>query len=197
MAAQPPPDSADDPPPFPRVPAHAWAWLQRSRPVLAEVARRLTGGPPVAGFIDELRGRFEDEEFTRHVVLDAIADVAFAGRIPPTRPAGVSWDRGLTWWAAVLAGTTPAAFDAPATVPTAQRRLFDAEAGLDDAPSGAPAAQARPGARVRWLGAGDAAAAERQALAAALRELLHNAEGDAVPAPAVRRLLAAIEDDAL
>src|SRR3712207_7917472 len=50
---------------FPRVPAYAWSWLQRSRPVLAEAARRLTGGPPPPGFVDSLRERMgRSEEHT-------------------------------------------------------------------------------------------------------------------------------------
>ncbi len=193
MAAAPQPD----PPALPRVPAHAWAWLQRSRPVLAEAARRLTGGSPGPGFVDELRSRFEAEDFTRHVLLDVIADIAFAGRVPPSRPAGASWDRGLIWWAAVLAGTTPAAFDAGPAAPVAQRPLFGAEAVPDDPPTGPPTAGAHPGPGVRWLRGGDSASAERQALAAALRELLRSGDGETVPATAVRRLLAAIEDDPL
>jgi len=110
------------PPRPPKVPAYAWSWLQRSRPVLGEVARRLTGAGPGPGFADELRRRWDDDPFVRGVLLDVVADVAFSGRVPRHRPPGASWDRGLTWWAAVLAGTTPQAFAAPQA--TTQRPLF-------------------------------------------------------------------------
>ncbi|HEY8339943.1 MAG TPA: hypothetical protein VIK95_08755, partial [Egibacteraceae bacterium] len=85
------------PRPFPRVPAHAWAWLQRSRPVLAEIAERLTGGPPGPGFVDALRRQVDADPFVRDVVVGVIAEVAFGGRVPERRPPGASWDRGLTW----------------------------------------------------------------------------------------------------
>lgn len=170
----------------PRVPAYAWAWVQRSRPVLDEMARQLTGKPPAPTFLDELRAQFAADPFVRDVVIGVIADVAFHGRLPTRRPPGTAWDRGLTWWAAVIAGTSPAEFEARSgPPPVTQRPLF--EAGPDDGPRGSPrtapvAALPRP-----------RATPGRTALVAALRQLLAAAEGDQVPASAVRQLLAELE----
>ena len=165
---------------FPHVPAYAWSWLQRSRPVLAEAARQLTGGPPPAGFVDTLRERFATDPFTRDVVVSVIADVAFSGRIPRFRPAGASWDRGLTWWAAAIAGISPEAFDKGPT-DAVQSRLF----GVEEQPS-RPAPRRSPSRRT--------AATERAAIAGALRDLLRTTEGDTVPTAAIRQLLASLED---
>lgn len=170
----------------PRVPAYAWAWLQRSRPVLDEVARQLTGKPAGPAFLEELREQFGADPFVRDVTIGVIADVAFHGRLPTRRPPGTAWDRGLTWWAAVIAGTSPAEFEArSAPSPVTQRPLFDAGPGGDahGVPRTAPVA-ALPRARPT---------SSRIALAAALRELLTAAEGDQVPASAVRQLLAELE----
>jgi len=169
----------------PRVPTYAWAWVQRSRPVLDEMARQLTGKPPDSAFLDELRAQFAADPFVRDVVIAVIAEVAFHGRLPTRRPPGTAWDRGLTWWAAVIAGTTPAEFEARSGPPPAtQRRLFDAGPGGEPrAPRTAPVA-ALPRPRP---------AAGRAALAAALRELLTAAEGDQIPASALRQLLAELE----
>jgi hypothetical protein len=172
----------DPPRNFPRVPAYAWSWLQRSRPVLAEVARRLTGGAPPAGFVDTLREQFADDAFTRDVVVGVIADVAFNGRIPRHRPPGVSWDRGLTWWAATIAGVTPEAFEA-APPNIVQSRLFGVE---DRSPRRPPSP--------RPTGTRRSAASERAALAGALRDLLRGTQGDMVPAAAIRQLLAQLEE---
>lgn len=157
---------------FPRVPAYAWSWLQRSRPVVAEVSRRLTGGPPTPGFVVDLQERFAQDPFTRDVVVAVIAEVAFKGRIPRRRPAGASWDRGLTWWAAAIAGTSPAQFEARAGA-AEQSRLFPVEAG---APRPAP-------------GRGRGPTAERAALIAALRELVRTSDGRSVPVAAIQRLI--------
>jgi hypothetical protein len=157
--------------PFPRIPGYAWTWLQRTRPVVNELAARLTGGPPPAGFVDDLRGHVEADPFVRDVLVDTVADVAFGGRVPRRRPPGAAWDRGLTWWAAALAGVSPAEFDARSAPEAArQPRLFE--------PS--PAAQPEP---------------TRAALAATLRQLLDAAEGDVVPASAVRQLLAQLDPE--
>lgn len=160
------------------MPNYAWSWLQRSRPVLAEAARRLEGRPPPPGFVDRLRDDFATDAFTRDVLIDVIADVAFNGRVPRHRPPGASWDRGLTWWAATIAGTTPAEFDArPA--PAAQSRLF-----ADDE---APGAAGRPSQRA------DAGARERAAVVAALRDLVRTADGGRVPVAAVEALIQQLE----
>ena len=169
------------PRPFPRVPAYAWAWFQRSRPVVHEAAQRLAGTAPGAGFVEGLREAFEADAFTRGVVIDVVADVAFSGRVPNRRPAGASWDRGLTWWAAALAGTTVEEFEARSAGPSAaQRPLF--EVGEDEH---AGRARSRPRRRQP--------SAERIALARTLRELLASSDGDQVPASAIRQLIAQLE----
>ena len=160
---------------FPRVPAYAWSWLQRSRPVLAEAARRLDGGPPAAGFVETLQERFAEDAFTRDVLISVIADVAFNGRIPRSRPPGVSWDRGLIWWAATLAGTTPDAFEASAP-PVVQSRLFG---GDEPPPRRRPPAPA-PARR---------GSSERTMVIAALRDLLGAERDGFIPVSAVRALL--------
>jgi hypothetical protein len=174
------PASAAQPGDFPRVPAHAWSWLQRSRPVLAEASRRLTGGPPEPGFVESLRERFADDAFTRDVLVAVIADVAFKGRIPRRRPPGASWDRGLTWWAAAIAGMTPREFDAAGAAAVEQSRLFRVEEEEQAPPGPRPA---RRGGR----------SPERAMLISGLRDLLHRADGEAVPAAAVRQLLEQLE----
>lgn len=174
--AGPAPHSTGD---FPRVPAYAWSWLQRSRPVLNEAARRLTGGPPPPGFVDTLRERFAADPFTRDVVVAVVADVAFNSRIPRSRPAGVSWDRGLTWWAAAIAGVSPQDFEA-AQPPVVQSRLFGAEESQPP-----PVA---PSAPPRWT-----ATTDRAMVVAALRNLLQSSSGDTIPADAVRALIEQLE----
>lgn len=178
------------PPPrrFPSVPGYAWGWLQRSRPVLAEAAQRLTGGPPGPGFLEDLRQRFETDPFTCDVLVDVIADVAFAGRVPPARPRGVTWDRGLVWWAAALSGTTPAEYDARSAVDaTPQRPLFD---------TGPETPQPRAAVVPATDDAGrpsPLAVRERRAVADALRQLLRASEGGQVPASAIRQLVAQLD----
>lgn len=181
---------------FPRVPSYAWTWLQRSRPVVVEAARRLSGAAPSPGFVEDLREAFEQDPFTRDVVVGVVADVAFSGRVPSRRPPGASWDRGLTWWAAALAGVTPAEFESRSAVPVAsQRPLFDAGSGAGRAggAGGAEGAAAgiREAARAR-VAADGPRSSERTALAAALRELVASS-GDQVPASALRQLIAQLE----
>lgn len=178
---------------FPRVPGYAWTWLQRSRPVVGEVARRLTGRAPSPGFVEDLRAAFGEDPFTRDVVVGVVADVAFGGRVPQRRPPGASWDRGLTWWAAALAGTTPAEFEARSGVPVAsQHRLFDAGT---PAAAGTATAAIRRGARERVAIDGPRSS-ERAALAAALRELLAASDSGQVPASAIRQLIDQLEQGA-
>ncbi|CAN5418482.1 hypothetical protein BH23ACT7_BH23ACT7_06270 [soil metagenome] len=176
----------DAPPPanaFPRVPGYAWTWLQRSRPVLHEAALRLTGQPPDAGFVDRLRATVPAEPFVRDVLLAVVCEVAFHGRIPVRRPGGTSWDRGLTWWAAAIAGTTPAEFDARSgPVAGTQRPLFDPPPELQPPATLSPPPGPRP------------LSPHRAALARALRDLVATAEDDMIPAEAVRQLIAEIED---
>ena len=170
---------------LPRVPAYAWSWLQRSRPVVDELARRLTGQAPTPQFLDGVREGFATDPFVQDVVVDVVAEVAFNGRQPQRRPPGTAWDRGLTWWAATIAGTTPQDFEARSAAPAgAQRALFDTPHSHERVhPRTGPVA-AVPRSPV---------ANGRAALAAALRELLASAEGDQVPASAVRQLLGELE----
>jgi hypothetical protein len=167
---------------FPDVPGYAWAWLQRSRPVVHELAQRLTGGPPASDFLEQLRSRFDDDPFTSQVVADTVAEVAFGGRVPTARPAAASWDRGLSWWASALAGVPLRAYEAPAAQP-AQRPLFD------PGPADAGRGERRRSDRTR-----SPRQRERRALASALRQLLDASDGEQVPAAAVRQLLAQLEE---
>jgi hypothetical protein len=164
------------------VPAYAWSWLQRSRPVLSEAADRLTGGPPAPDFLDELKRTFRADPFVRDVLIGVIADVAFNGRIPTARPPGVQWDRGLIWWAAAIAGVPPAAFEAAGRDDATQRQLFDVDGGEARAARAqtviAPARRMTP---------------EQARIAAALRQLLTAADGDRIPASAVRQLIDQLE----
>ena len=170
---------------FPRVPAFAWSWLQRSRPVVAEAALRLTGKPAHSGFVDHLREQFEADPFTRDVLVAVIADVAFGGRIPRRRPAGASWDRGLIWWAAAIAGCSVEEFEA-ASQPVVQSRLF----GEDERPSPPRrrAASTEPITR-----SAPPAASERAMLIALLRDVLETAEDGRVPVAAIEHLLAQLQ----
>lgn len=170
---------------LPKVPAHAWAWLQRSRPVLDEVARQLTGQAPTAAFLDRLRADLAMDPFVADVVVGVVADVAFRGRLPTRRPAGTTWDRGLTWWAATIAGTTPAEFEARSRSPQGrQRPLFDPPADAAPVVPPTPAVAAVP-RRPQAPG--------RAAVAAVLRDLLRAAEGGQIPVAAVRQLLVEVE----
>lgn len=152
----------------PAVPRYAWDWVQRSRPIVDQLAEVLTGRPPRQGFVDALRRSFAEDPLVRDAVLSVIGDVAFRGRVPPRRPPGVSWDRGLVWWAAALVGRTPREYAAP-PAPVDQPTLFT------DATSGA-------------------AGSERTALTAALRDLLAHHTGDQVPAAAIRQLIAQLDE---
>jgi hypothetical protein len=160
------PDHASSARSFPRVPAYAWSWLQRSRPVLAEAAQRLTGAPPAPGFVDELRVRFAEDPFVRDVVVGVVCDVAFGGRLPTRRPPAALWDRGLSWWGAAIAGLPPTEFDRQPAGEGSQPGLFD----------------------------GAAQPMERRVVMDALRALLAAADGDQIPAAAVRQLLAQLDE---
>ena len=127
-----------------RVPAHAWTWLQRSRPVLAEVSQQLYGCAPEAETMVRLRLDFVADRLVQDVVVGAVCDVAFGGRPPPRRPAGARWDRGLAWWAAFAAGVPVAVFDAGATPPADQPPLFGAANPVEQAAAGAATGTAAP-----------------------------------------------------
>lgn len=178
----------------PRPPAYAWAWLQRSRPVLQALADRLTGGPPSPQFVDELRAAFPDDPFVHAVVIDTIAEVAFAGRVPTRRPPGVQWDRGLSWWAATLAGVPRQEFEQPASPGPEQVELFPT-GRRREAPPGDPPQRPVPPDRTSPPRPSPVVTLERRRVANALRALLDAAEGDAVPAEAIRQLLHDLEAD--
>lgn len=158
MAAEPAP-RADD---VRSAPAYAWAWLQRSRPVVERLAEVLTGRRPRAGFVDAVRRSYATDPLVRDAVHGVVAEVAFRGRVPARRPPGASWDRGLVWWAATVAGRQPDDYARPEPA-VEQPALF-----------GEPAATA---------------GSERAALIGALEDLLARS-GDHIPASAVRQLLA-------
>jgi hypothetical protein len=104
------------------VPAYAWDWLQRSRPVVERLADVLTGQRPRAGFVDAVRRSYAEDPLVRDAVHSVVSDVAFRGRVPPRRPPGASWDRGLVWWAATLAGRAPDEYaERAAQAPTSER----------------------------------------------------------------------------
>lgn len=164
MSAEPAPEPEEPP----AVPAFAWDWLQRSRPVVERLADVLTGQPPRPGFVQAVRRSFTEDPLVRDAVCSVIADVAFRGRVPTARPAGVSWDRGLVFWAARLAGRPPEDYSRPAA-PVEQPALFAPE------PATPPS--------------------ERQVVVAALRDLLAHRTGDQVPAAAVRQLIQQLEQE--
>lgn len=168
-----------------RVPAHAWTWLQRSRSVTAEIARQLYGAAPDQALLERLKVDHAEDAFVQDLVARVVCDVAFNGRVPERRPPGARWDRGLTWWAAHLAGVGVAEFDARSggTEPP-QPPLF----GPPPAP--APAAQPQPTPRRRAL-----AGVERRAMVQALRDVLAAGDGDTVPADAVRALIEQLEGE--
>src|SRR5690606_32907085 len=77
MAAHPaPPPGAR-----PRVPAHAWTWLQRSRPVLAEIARQLYGTTPDPGLLERLKQDYATDLFVQDLVARVVCEVAFNDRV--------------------------------------------------------------------------------------------------------------------
>lgn len=177
------------------VPDYAWSWLQRSRDVVQQVADRLTGEPPGAGFMDTLRPQFSTDAFVRDVVIGVVVEVAFGGRVPARRPSGVSWDRGLTWWAATCAGTTTVEFERRSKPePPPQPRLFGGDADVVRRP---PPPQ--PGVQSTAAESPKKAVprlVERGQVAKALRGLLaHEHEGQ-IPAAAVRALLGQLDPDA-
>jgi hypothetical protein len=150
------------------APGYAWDWLQRSRPVVERLADVLTGQRPRAGFVDAVRRSYAEDPLVRDAVHTVVSEVAFRGRVPGRRPPGASWDRGLVWWAATLAGRAPEEYTEGAA-PVEQPALF-----------GDPAA---------------AQTSDRAVLIAALRDLLAQGTGDQIPAAAVRQLVAHLERD--
>lgn len=183
MAAQPSPS----PSARPRVPAHAWTWLQRSRSVLAEIANQLYGSTGDGQVLERLKEDYARDPFVQDLVARVVCDVAFNGRVPERRPAGARWDRGLTWWAAHLAGVSPREFEERSTPPSPpQERLFGPQ---PSPPRPRPDQTPRP-TRRRPL-----ASVERRAMIQALRDILASGDGDTVPADAVRALLQSLEGD--
>lgn len=182
MAPSPPPAQV---PPV-RVPAHAWAWLQRSRSVLGEIAQQLYGIDADQSVMEKLKTDYYGDPFVQDLVARIVCDVAFNGRVPERRPAGTRWDRGLTWWAAHLAGVSPQEFEARAqATPPPQPALFG------PSPQ-APAPPARPSGPTRRK---PLVSVERRAIVQALRDILAAGDADTVPADAVRALIAELQRD--
>lgn len=166
MSAAPVPDRGSTP----KVPAYAWDWLQRSRPIVEALASVLTGKPPRPGFVQAVRRSFAEDPLVRDAVFGVVADVAFRGRVPPSRPPGASWDRGLVWWAATLVGRSVAEYEDDGRV-VDQPQLFGDQVS-------------------------DPSVLDRDALIRALRDLLAQSDGDQIPASAVRQLIAQLEGQA-
>ncbi|CAN5218274.1 hypothetical protein BH23ACT9_BH23ACT9_11110 [soil metagenome] len=180
MAAQPFPSSGG----APRVPAHAWTWLQRSRPVLTEIAGQLYGTPADQVILEKLQADYAEDPFVQDLVARIVCDVAFNGRVPDRRPATARWDRGLTWWAAHLAGVGLQEFEARSGgADPPQEVLFGPAPAPPPPPAPAPTRR-RPLVSV-----------ERRAMIQALRDVLASGDGDQVPAEAVRALIRQLEGD--
>lgn len=180
---------------LPRPPPYAWDWLQRSRPVVQALAQRLTGSAPTPAFLDELRGAYNDDRFVHAVVVDTVAEVAFGGRIPSRRPPGTTWDRGLSWWAAMLGGQTRREFEDAGEPVGQQSSLFttpgtrgadpaDAAAGTQPHGHLLTRAKTRPSA---------VATLERRRIAYALRGLIAAAGASDISTDAVRQLIHDLE----
>lgn len=170
------------------MPTHAWTWLQRSRSVLAEIAGQLYGDGVDGQVLDRVKADYAADPFVQDVVARVVCDVAFNGRVPQRRPAGARWDRGLTWWAAHLAGVTPKEFEARSSgTEPPQPALF----GAPPQPPPAPAATPDPVPGRRPL-----VSVERRAMIQALKDILAAGDGERVPADAVRALLRSLEEDA-
>ncbi|WP_370326206.1 hypothetical protein [Euzebya sp.] len=176
--------SPTPPPARARVPAHAWAWLQRSRSVLNEIAEQLYGTHGDSHTLEKLKADHAADPFVQDLVARVVCDVAFNGRVPERRPAGARWDRGLTWWAAHLAGVTPTEFEARSagTAPP-QQVLFGAP------PPAPEPVESRPTRRKPLV------SVERRAMVQALRDVLAAGDGHQVPADAVRALIEQLEGE--
>lgn len=168
------------------MPAHAWTWLQRSRSVLAEIAAQLygTGGDQVV--LEKLKADHAEDPFVQDLVARVVCDVAFNGRVPERRPPAARWDRGLTWWAAHLAGVSVSEFEArSAGSDPPQEVLFGPPPATPPATAPTPAVTRR-----RPL-----VSVERRAMVQALRDILASGDGDAVPSDAVRALIRQLEGE--
>jgi hypothetical protein len=181
MAAQPSQSSGGTT----RLPLHAWTWLQRSRSVLTEIASLLYGTPADQVVLERLKADHAADPFVQDLVARVVCDVAFNGRVPDRRPAGARWDRGLTWWAAHLAGVSPQEFEARSAPPEPpQEVLF-----------GPPPAPPRPRPVVEPARRPPLVSVERRAMIQALRDVLASGDGDTVPAAAVRALMRELEGE--
>lgn len=182
MAAQPSPSSGA----APRVPAHAWTWLQRSRSVLAEIAAQLYGTPGDQATLERLRADYAADAFVQDLVARVVCDVAFKGRVPQRRPPGARWDRGLTWWGAHLAGVGVAEFEARSSgSEPPQEVLFGPPPATPEPPPTTPTpTRRRPLVSI-----------ERRAMIQALRDVLASGDGETVPVQAVTALIRQLEGD--
>lgn len=156
---------------------------------MAEIAAQLYGERRGdSGLLETLKEDYAREEFVQDLVARVVCDVAFNGRVPERRPSGARWDRGLTWWAAHLAGVGVKEFEERST-PSAppQQRLF----GPQPDPLEPAGASPEPPPRRRP----PLVSVERRAMIQALRDLLAAGDGDTVPAEAVRALLRELQDE--
>ncbi len=153
--------------------------------MLSEIAQQLYGSDADVGVMDRLKADHAADPFVEDLVARVVCDVAFNGRVPTRRPPGTRWDRGLTWWAAHLAGVGVAEFDRRSSGPsTSQEVLFGPE---PEPPSERPEVQ--PTRRKPLV------SVERRAMVQALRDLLSAGDGRTVPADAVRALLDSLGAD--
>ncbi|CAN5763809.1 hypothetical protein BH24ACT15_BH24ACT15_08670 [soil metagenome] len=182
MASQSP--SPDVPPA--RVPAHAWDWLQRSRSVLSEIGQQLYGSEGDQSVLENLKRDYADDPFVQDLVARVVCDVAFNGRVLDRRPAGTRWDRGLTWWAAHLAGVTPQDFEDRSRGTTPPQQVLFGPAPANAPP---PSPQSQSTRRKPLV------SIERRAMVQALRDLLAAGDGNSVPAAAVRALIQQLQGD--
>lgn len=167
------------------MPTHAWQWLQRSRPVLTELVSQLYGSGTDGPVLERLKSDYAEDPFVQDLAARVVCDVAFNGRVPDRRPAGARWDRGLTWWAAHLAGVSVKDFDARSTPSEPpQERLF-----------GTPAPTTRPAPAPAPTRRRPLVSVERRAMIQALKDILAAGDGERVPADAVRALLESLEGE--
>jgi hypothetical protein len=137
--------------------------------------------------LETLKQDYDADPFVQDLVARVVCDVAFNGRIPPRRPAGARWDRGLTWWAAHLAGVEVKEFEARSTSTTPPQEVL-----FGPPPPAPPVPVALPDKPTRRR---PLVSVERRAMVQALRDILAAGDGQTVPADAVRALLDELRDD--
>lgn len=133
--------------------------------------------------LEKLKQDYAKDAFVQDLVARVVCDVAFNGRIPTRRPAGARWDRGLTWWAAHLAGVTPQEFETLSTGSTPPQQVLFGPAPIAE-PDPVPVTPSRRKPLV---------SVERRAMIQALRDILAAGDDQSVPAAAVRALITELE----